>query len=474
MTATSPSSPQQIDSSCRLPLFVLFGGAAFWLALSSVFGLVASLSFHKPTMFADCAGFSYGRAYPAWANLLVYGFCIPVALGVGLWLLARLGRVPVSQPWMIAVGAKLWHVGVLLGLIGISSGGSTGHEWLEMPRYATVVLFLAFMIIAGRMFITHHQRAERTMYPTQWFVVTALFWFPWIFSTAILLLQIYPVRGMTQAAVAWWYSGNLLFVWLGLMGLGAAFYFLPKILARPLQTHYLALFVFLTLILFGTWTGIPSGVTLPAWMPSLSASAKVLSLVTALGVVSILLLTARGPKVACGGGSLCFTKFGLWAFTLSGILLAAAALPQTTRVLNFTWFHHGQNALRIFGFFAMIMFGAIYYILPRVIGKEMCPRRVRGHFWLAMPGAVLLALPLVAAGVSQGLKWLDVSVSALDVAKAALMPFRVSTMGELLLLIGNLVFLFNIGSVITCWYWAEFKKHRADLTTELQPAEVKA
>ena len=119
MTATPPTSPQQIDNSCRLPLFSLFGGAAIWLALSSVFGLIASLTFHKPTLFADCAMFSYGRAYPAWSNLLVYGFCIPAGLGVGLWLLARLGRVELAKPWLLTVGAELWHLGVLVGLIGI-------------------------------------------------------------------------------------------------------------------------------------------------------------------------------------------------------------------------------------------------------------------------------------------------------------------------------------------------------------------
>lgn len=473
MTATSTPSPQQIDSSCRLPLFVLFGGAAVWLALSSVFGFAASMTFHKPAMFADCALFTYGRAYPAWSNLLAYGFCIPTGLGVGLWLLARLGRAEISQPWLIAVGAKLWHFGVLAGLVGILTGGSTGHEWLEMPRYAAVILFFAFLLITIRAFILHHRRNERALYPSQWFVLAALFWFPWIFSTATLLLRFFPVRGMAQAAVAWWFSGNLLVVWLGLMGLAATFYFLPKILERPLQSRYLALFVFLTLILFGTWTGIPAGVALPAWMPALSGSAKGLMLVPALAVVTILVLTSRGPKVACGGGSLCFTKFGVWSFALAGLLLAMTVCPDFSRIVKFTWFNHGQTTLQIFGFFAMTMFGAVYYILPLIVGKEMCPRRVRGHFWLAMPGAVLFALPLVAGGIMQGSKWLDAGVSSVDVAKSSLMPFRVSTIGELLLLLGNLLFLFNIGSVIACWYWTAFKKCRVELTTHLEPAEVK-
>ena len=122
MTATSPTSPNRIDSSCRLPLFTLFGGAAIWLVLSSGFGLAASMTFHKATMFADCTVGTYGRAYPAWSHLLIYGFALPSGLGVGLWLLARLGRVELAKPFLLALGAKLWHLGVLVGLIAVING----------------------------------------------------------------------------------------------------------------------------------------------------------------------------------------------------------------------------------------------------------------------------------------------------------------------------------------------------------------
>jgi cytochrome c oxidase cbb3-type subunit 1 len=296
MTATSPTSSQQIDASCRLPFFMLFGGAAVWLALSSVLGLIASIKFHSPSFLATSAWLTYGRVFPASTNALVYGFAIPAGLGVGLWLLARLGRVPLAQPWLIAVGAKLWHLGVLVGLIGILGGDTTGFEWLEMPRYAAVILIVAFLLIAYRAFAASQSRSERELYPSQWFVLAALFWFPWIYSTANLLLLIFPVRGVAQAAIQWWFSGNLLFVWLSLAGLGASFYFLPKLSGRPLQSHYLALFAFLTLILFGTWVGIPAGATLPAWMPTLSAVATVATLVPLLTVALIAVQTLRGTK----------------------------------------------------------------------------------------------------------------------------------------------------------------------------------
>lgn len=475
MTATSPTPTQQIDASCRLPLFALFGGAAVWLALSSVFGLIASLKFHAPAMFANCAMLSYGRAYPAWSHLLVYGFCIPAGLGVGLWLLARLGRVEVAQSWLIAVGAKIWHVGVTVGLIGILAGQTNGYEWFELPRYSAVILFFAFLLITIWMFVTYTRRTEEALYPSQWFVTAALFVFPWIFSTAILLLQFFPVRGVVQASVAWWYSGNLLNVWLTLAGLASTFYFLPKLTGRPLQSYYLALFAFWTLVLFGTWTGIPAHAPLPAWMPSLSGVATVLTIVPALTVATIVILTCRGSKAPCGGGPLCFTKFGAWSLVLATVLLAVSVCPWLSRVTDYTWFGRGQTALRLYGFFTMTMLGAIYFILPLLVGEDrVCKNRMRANFWLVMPGVLLFSLPLVIGGIRQGLKLVDPSVAFLDTAKAALMLFRISTLGETLILVGNLLFLINVMVALTGYYRSICKTAYADATAPLEPAGVKS
>lgn len=462
MTATPPTSPSKIDSSCRLPLFALFGGAAVWLVLSSLFGLAASMTFHKPSMFADCAMFSYGRAYPAWSHLLVYGFAIPSGLGVGLWLLARLGRVELAKPFLIAVGAKLWHLGVLVGLVAISAGQTSGYEWFELPRYAAVILFLAFVLMAIWAFVTYSRRPEKSLYPSQWFVLASLFWFPWILSTAVLLLQFFPVRGVVQVAVAWWFAGNLLNVWLTLSGLAVTFYLLPKLTERPLQSHYLALFVFWTVLIFGSWTGIPMHSPLPAWMSTLSSAATVMMIVPALAIVTIVIKTCCGANKPCGGGPLCYSKFGAWCLVLATFVAAIAACPAVARVTDFTWFTHGHTTLRLYGFFAMTMFGAIYYILPRISGVAICPRRIKGHFWLAMLGALLLALPMIGAGIKQGLKLADANVPFLDTAKAAMMGFRMGTLGELLIAIGSLIFLANILLSIVTYYRAMAKTAYAD------------
>lgn len=140
---------------------------------------------------------------------------------------------------------------------------------------------------------------------------------------------------------------------------------------------------------------------------------------------------------------------------------------------DFTWFTHGHTTLRLYGFFAMTMFAAIYYILPRVSGVAICPRRIKAHFWLAMPGALLLALPMIGAGIKQGLKLADANVPFLDTVKAAMMGFRMGTLGELFIAIGSLIFFANILLSIVTYYRAIAKTAYADATA-LQPTEVKS
>src|ERR1035441_8395228 len=90
-----------------------------------------------------------------------------------------------------------------------------------MPPYAARLVFLGYLMIVVWAALTFHRRRERQLFVSQWYLFAALFWFPWIYSTANLLLLTVRVRGMAQAVIAWWYADNLLVVWLGLVGLAA-------------------------------------------------------------------------------------------------------------------------------------------------------------------------------------------------------------------------------------------------------------
>jgi cytochrome c oxidase cbb3-type subunit I len=442
-----PETPAEIDASCRVPVVFMFACAACWLVLASCLALVASLKFHMPGLLADCSWFTYGRVQAAQMNALIYGFAAQTALGVALWLVARLGRTRLVQAGYVTIGAFCWNAGVKIGVLGILIGDSTGYDWLEMPAYASPILFVAYAIIGVCALLTFHHRREPTLYVSQWFLLAALFWFPWIYSTAQLLLVFFPVRGVLQASVDWWYVNNLSQIWFGFIGLAAIFYFLPKFIGRPLYSNHLAIVAFWTLALFGGWGGIHHGAPLPEWMPTISTVFALMSIVPFIAIAMNLAQTVAGASAKLNESlPLRFISFGAVAYLIASMLGIVDSFPQVCRITHFTFFTTGRTQLFLYGFFGLTMFGAIYYLVPRLMEQEWPSAKLaKRHLALATIGIILYAAPLVAGGVVQGLAMNDPNSPFADVSRMGLMFFRVSTLGDLLLAAGNALLAWNLG-----------------------------
>ncbi|MDR3458820.1 MAG: cbb3-type cytochrome c oxidase subunit I [Verrucomicrobiae bacterium] len=458
----------KIDASCRVPLLALFGGAALWLVLGLAFALIASLTFHNPEILAYCPCLTYGHTLAAANNLLVYGFAIPAALGVILWIFARLSQAELVLPIVPVAAANLWHLGVFVGVATIFGGGSSGYTWLEFPRAAAALLGVSFVLVAISAVATFGQRQERELYPSHWFLLAALLWFPWIYSTSNLFLgSNHPVRGVAQGVINWWYADNLVFVWLALVGLGTAFYFIPKISGQPLKSRFYALFAFWTLILFGTWIGIPAGAPVPAWLPTTSALASYMLIIPIIAVAVVLVKTLWGAKVASFGGIFCYMRFGTVMFLISALMLVVQACPKHGSVLEFTWFGQAQVQLQILGFVGLILCGAIHDILPQIMSTELPFKKfVQVQFWLSFAGLALYIIPLAVAGVMQG--------NAVYDPAAAKVPLMICTSGLMLLLAGAVLLLVNILVMTFKWKIALAKSAYAAVTAPLESSEVKS
>jgi cytochrome c oxidase cbb3-type subunit 1 len=393
-----------------------------------------------------------------------------------LWIFARLGQTPLRGAFVPVVAAHLWHLGVLVGLVGIFIGDSTGFQWLEFPRGGSALLFFAYLLLGLWVMMNFSGRRENGLFPSHWFLVAALFLFPWIYSTANIFIVGWPARGVVQAIIAWWFGNNLVFLWTSLVGLGTAFYFLPKFTGRPLQTYYYALFAFWTLMLFGSMRGVPVGAPVPAWLPTLSAVNSLFLIIPILAVAVIGWKTICGAaSQECKGGSFCMIKFGFVSFILSALMLFATACPHFSRLTQFTWFGAAQTQLQLYGFFTITMFGAIYYILPRAVGMEFAfPKLIRIQHWFAMLGLIIFVVALAFGGIEQGMKLNDPSIVFADVIKSALPFLRASTTGLLLLVIANLLFALNIFTMILAWKWSVAKSFFAAVTAPLEKSEVKA
>ena len=153
---------------------------------------------------------------------------------------------------------------------------------------------------------------------------------------------------------------------------------------------------------------------------------------------------------------------------VAGLMNALGAPLHHSQVTDFTWFIPARVQLGSYGFFAMVMFGAIYYIVPRLVGIEFpSPKFIRSHFWLALLGILLTVVPLAIGGIVQGLELQNATIPFTEVVKATLPFLRVSTLGDVLIALGHICFLANLAGLV-----ARFSRARATAAYAAATAEM--
>jgi cytochrome c oxidase cbb3-type subunit I len=466
----------EIDHSCRSTLTILFGCGLLWLLVGTVFALLASWKMHAPEFLGNISWLTFGRVRPAHLNAVVLGFASQAAIGVTLWLMCRLCRVPLICGWVVNLAGLLWNAGGRVGIGGILAGDSTGVEWLEIPAYATPMLFVAYALVGIWGIITFRFRREPHLYVSQWYLLAALFWFPWLYSAAQILLILEPVRGTVQAAVNWWFAHNVLGLWFTPIGLAAIYYFIPKVIGQPVYKYSLSVIGFWSLALFYNWNGMHHlvGGPMPAWLITVS--------VVASGMMTIPVVTVGLNHHFTMGGSfhklrhspvLRFMVFGGMSYTvtsLHGVVLALRSVSEVTHFTHSTIAHAHQG---MYAFFTMVMFGSIYYIMPRVTRIEWpSARLISLHFWAVAVGILLYIVPLTIGGTLEGKALNNPDVPFLDVSKFSVvtltLPYlKVRSLSGMLIFVGHIAFATSFAWLVTRWI-----KSLRQARTTLSPASL--
>ena len=441
----SPASERSaIDASSRLPVLTFFASAVFWLLIGSLLGLISAGKMVCPTLLDGQAWLTFGRLRPAHLNAIAYGWASLAGIGTGIWLMARLCRTRLPQPGLLVIAATFWNIGLLAGLIGILGGESRSIEWLELPGYASKLLLVSFVIIGIWTIFLFYSRKPAATYVSEWYIFAAFLWFPWIYASANALLIWQPMPGPGQPAISSWFSQNLISLWLVPLGLASAFYMIPKILGRPLFSHALGLVAFWSLAIVSAWSGMQNliGGPVPAWMNTVSVAAGVMTCIPVIAVAANFHLTMGGHfETLRASPALRFTVFGAIAYSLTGIQGAVMAMPPINALTHFTDCTIGHAHLGLYGFFSMVMFGAMYFIIPRLIGGEWpSASMIRWHFWLAASGIALMFASLTLGGLLQGLALYDPEAS-FKTSIEFVTPFRWIRAGAgCLLLAANITF----------------------------------
>jgi cytochrome c oxidase cbb3-type subunit 1 len=374
-------------------------------------------------------------------NAVIYGWSSLAGVGIALWLIPRLLKTELVGGRYAISGAILWNIGVAGGIFAILSGHSTGLEWLEFPFPAACLLTVGGALMGVPLILTMKRRRVKHLYVSVWYMGAALLWFPLLYAVANAPGVHF---GVEQATMNWWYGHNVLGLWFTPLGLAAAYYFIPKVLGTPIYSYNLSLLGFWTLAFFYSQVGGHHliGGPVPTWLITLSIVQSMMMVVPVFAVAVNQHMTVLGHFRALRySPTLRFVVLGAMMYTLASFQGSIEALRSVNTVTHFTHFTVAHAHLGMYGFFAMVMFGSIYFVMPRVLGREWPHASLISlHFWLVVAGFAIYFWGRSIGGWLQGLAMLDAKQPFMASVAVTLPYLQARSLGGGLMTLGHLVF----------------------------------
>jgi len=480
-----------VDASVRWPVMVCFLTAVHWMVVGTFLLVYASSLTHPQDsfpilgLFIDLSNnfsmFTYGRVWPAAIDALVYGWASTAGLGLAIWLLARTTRAPACAPAALMTAVVFWNLGVAIGLIGIFLGDSTGIELLEFPTYASWVLWLAYALFALWSVATYLGRRPGHDHIAQAWLLVALFAFPWLYGAGSILLSSHPMpgSGVIQELIDAWYVHGIYTLWLAPLGLGLLYYLIPKISGISIRFGSKAKIAFWTWIIFAPWTAVHDlvGGPFPAETVTvgLILSGLIFIPVALIGMSLIsTAFTAEDKQGHHGGVVFPFLVLAAVAFVVAGLSEQLLSIRSANELLRFTMFRECNCFLWVYGFFSFVVFGSIYYIVPRLLDFGWrSALLVRIHYYTSLYGILLVIAMLCFGGVMQGntLENPDAQVTIVTATDVSISFHIAATMCISLIAIGNGIFALHLGWMLIDWLRLRVRGNRLAAEILLEPYE---
>ena len=429
------------DASTGPLVFFFFCCAIVWLLVASAAGLTASIKLHEPDWMVQQAWLTFGRIRTIHLNAVAYGWAPMAGLGISMFVIPRLLKTPLIGARFAFVGAVLWNAALIAGLGGIGAGINDGLEWLEIPWQIGTLFALGGALIALPLVFTLVNRRVEHLYVSVWYMACALFWLPVLFIVAKM-----PGvhQGVQQAAMNWWFGHNVLGLFYTPMALASVYYFLPKVIGRPIQSYNLSLLGFWGLAFFYGQVGGHHliGGPVPEWMVTLSIVQSMMMIIPVAAFTVNQYQTLQGRLSALRWSpTLRFIGVGGLMYTASSIQGSFEALRSVNVITHFTHYTVAHAHLGLYGFVSFVFFGAMYFVMPRITAREWpFPWLITTHFWLVSGGFALYFVSLTAAGWLQGQAMLDAARPFMDSVAVTLPYLKGRSIGGALMVLGHLVF----------------------------------
>ncbi len=440
-----------IDSSLRHPVMFFFTSGAAWLAVSLVLGILASIRTHSPDFMACCSCLNVGRTMPAHMSTMIYGWGAQASFGLILWLMSRLSRQECKKSGIILAAGHVWNFMVGLGTFAVLAGEGTGVVWMAFPKSIMITLAVTYFVIGIWAVIAFRVRRGGHIYISQWYLLAALFWFPWVVISGILFSLVFlgDSHPMMITASTAWFRSALMFLFFTPVAVASAYYITPKVTGRPVYSYSLAIFGFWALAIFGPWAGMQRmmGAPIAPFIQFLSAGAAVLLVIPAIALFVNVYQTAKSnPDTMAHSPSLRFTVAGAAGMLIFTVMGALISLPSSLKYTQFSIAQYGQELTGLLGFFSMCMFGAIYFIVPRITKREWISASMIGqHFWLTIYGIAFISVFYTLLGGFMHGYTLEQVGESTEAAVARLYPYAIGlTTGFVFILIATFFFCIHL------------------------------
>lgn len=409
---------------------------------------------------------TFGRLRPLHTSTVIFAFGGNALIATSFYVVQRTCRARLAfgnLSWFVFWGYQLF---IVLAASGYVLGITQAREYAEPEWYIDLWLTIVWVAYLAVFVGTIVKRSEPHIYVANWFYLG--------FIVTIAMLHVvnnlavpagfsgksYSLfSGVQDALTQWWYGHNAVGFLLTAGFLGMMYYFVPKQAERPVYSYRLSIVHFWSLIFMYIWAG-PHHLhytALPDWAQTLGMVFSVMLWMPSWGGMINGLMTLQGawdkvrtdPIIRMMVIALAF--YGMATF--EGPMMSVKAVNSLSHYTDWTIGHVHSGAL---GWNGMITFAAVYFLAPRLWGRERLYsiRMVNWHFWTATLGLVVYAASMWVAGIMQGLMWREYNADGFLVygfaeVVDAMFPFYVARMvGGLLFLSGGVIMAVNVVQTI--------------------------
>ena len=435
-----------------------------WGLVGMLVGVVIAAQLTWPALNFDVPWLSYGRLRPLHTNAVIFAFGGSALFATSYYVVQRTCHVRLFCGPLAAFTFWGWQAVIVLAAVTLPLGITQGKEYAELEWPIDLLIAVVWIAYAVVFIGTIAKRRIRHIYVANWFFAA--------FILAVAMLHIVnsaviPVglwksyslyAGVQDAMVQWWYGHNAVGFFLTAGFLGIMYYFVPKQANRPIYSYRLSVVHFWSLVFTYMWAG-PHHLhytALPDWAQSLGMVMSLILLAPSWGGMINGIMTLSGaweklrtdPVLRFLIVSVSF--YGMSTF--EGPMMSIKTVNALSHYTDWTIGHVHSGAL---GWVAFVSIGALYYLIPRLFGRELHSLKlVEVHFWVSTAGIVLYITSMWVAGIMQGLMWRAVNddgtlTYSFVESVAAMHPFYIIRfLGGVLFFAGMAVMAFNLWKTV--------------------------